>query len=164
MSIKETPSLDFLEAFKSATNKITQFQGRSRRSEYWWVMLVVYLAGLVLTPLFGIFLNILTIPLTFRRLHDIGKSGWWWGFGAILQTIVIFSLFGELVMLGMNIDSLHSYSDDFLSVFFTKYIVYVVLFLIIAIYKIGLLVFMCLDSEKCENKYGKSPKYDEVND
>lgn len=32
------PQLSFSEAFNSATSKIFQFTGRSRRSEYWWTM------------------------------------------------------------------------------------------------------------------------------
>ena len=73
------PSLGFSEAVNKAASDIFKFEGRSRRSEYWWSMVIVSLVGIVLTPLFGFVLNLLTIPLTFRRLHDTGRSGWWWG-------------------------------------------------------------------------------------
>lgn len=72
------PQLSFSEAFNNVTSKIFQFTGRSRRSEYWWTMALVYLLNIILTPFLGVFLSIATIPLTFRRLHDTGRSGWWW--------------------------------------------------------------------------------------
>lgn len=92
MDICETPSLSFSEALNKSTCKIFQFTGRSRRSEYWWTMLLVYLLNIVLTPFIGIFIDIATIPLTFRRLHDTGRSGWWWGICAILQVAFFISL------------------------------------------------------------------------
>ena len=72
------------------------FSGRARRKEYWMFMLFLMLAMLLLTyidmalgtysdkseiGLFsGIFLFailIQTIAVSVRRLHDTGRSGWW---------------------------------------------------------------------------------------
>ena len=72
------------------------FKGRSTRSEYWWWLLFVVLAGIALTIvdmgigtfnyesgdglLSGLFKLATLIPglaLGARRLHDINKSAWW---------------------------------------------------------------------------------------
>ena len=87
--IKEKPQLTYIEALKNALDKIIQIQGRSRRSEYWWTRGTVFLVSIVLARLFSPFgllvLNLLTIPLTFRRLHDTGRSGWWLGVSILLR-------------------------------------------------------------------------------
>ena len=76
------PQLSLSEALKEATSKVTQFTGRARRSEYWWTYLVVFILNLLLswTPILGgivsFVLGLAMIPLTFRRLHDTGRSGW----------------------------------------------------------------------------------------
>ena len=81
----------FLETMKKAFN----FSDRSRRKEYWMFMLIATLimflltlvdvfAGLeiaedvgILSTLFSLILIIPSLAVTFRRLHDTGKSGWW---------------------------------------------------------------------------------------
>ena len=76
-------------------NKYAQFDGRATRSEYWYFVLfatIAYiivmvidglLAGLtggipILTIIIGLGLIVPTIAVGIRRLHDIGKSGWWY--------------------------------------------------------------------------------------
>ncbi len=82
----------YILAFK----KYAQFQGRSRRSEYWYFILFNIIFAFVATgldrslnltmsnavygPVYGIYSLIVFIPglaLTIRRLHDVGKSGWY---------------------------------------------------------------------------------------
>lgn len=150
------PQLSFSEAFNNVTSKIFQFTGRSRRSEYWWTMALVYLLNIILTPFLGVFLSIATIPLTFRRLHDTGRSGWWWGVGAIMQVAFIVSLVYDAFMVGIHANDRHDYEDGWAFTLFAKYSIWLV---VIVIYKIVLLVFMCLDSDMFENEYGESPKY-----
>ena len=76
------------------------FWGRARRKEYWmftlWnVVITLFLAALapigmeigsdsfvsyipmVLYLLYGLFILIPSFTVSVRRLHDIGKSGWW---------------------------------------------------------------------------------------
>ncbi len=82
--------MDFMQAVKSVLNNYTNFQGRSRRSEFWWwtlayfigYMVIVFIGGVVSAAelLGGIFVLALVIPnlaVSVRRFHDIGKSGWW---------------------------------------------------------------------------------------
>lgn len=86
------PQLGFVDAVKIClTEKYCDFNGRARRSEYWWFCLcnfvlsyVVNLIGGLISPTVGMVLTcIVTLGLLLpglgvcvRRLHDIGKSGW----------------------------------------------------------------------------------------
>ncbi len=89
--------VSFSEAVNRAlTVNYCNFSGRASRSEYWWyalfsgivniamfiiVALVTYLigqtAGQVINCLVGLALFLPGLGLSVRRLHDIGKSGWW---------------------------------------------------------------------------------------
>lgn len=83
------------------TKKYATFTGRASRSEFWWFMLFGIVIGLVLRFTFPIDDTLLTsdnVPMTnyianvivslafllpnigvmVRRLHDTGRSGWWW--------------------------------------------------------------------------------------
>ena len=62
------------------------FHGRATRSEFWWFHLFYFLVFLILltflanTFIFTFFYWFFMIPLasvSCRRLHDIGKNGWW---------------------------------------------------------------------------------------
>ena len=65
--------------------KYVDFSGRARRAEYWWFTLFVlvvssvvpiFLDGLVALISLGAILP--TLAVSVRRLHDQGKSGWWY--------------------------------------------------------------------------------------
>ncbi|ANU13872.1 Integral membrane protein [Planococcus halocryophilus Or1] len=82
---------EFLDVFK----KTLDFKSRSRRKEYWMFILFTSIISIVLSiieialsleiaPNLGllstIFTLIILIPslsVTVRRLHDIGRTGWW---------------------------------------------------------------------------------------
>ena len=99
------PILGFGEAVKICFKKYFDFTGRARRSEYWWFALFTFLVNMVCSFLDGLlnavahveFLYVLSgvlflIPattVTFRRLHDIGRSGWWFGAYFILLAISV---------------------------------------------------------------------------
>jgi uncharacterized membrane protein YhaH (DUF805 family) len=76
--------------FLMALKKYADFNGRSRRSEYWYFTLffmVIYIVLFLLTmqvPAFGILTLIFalgmivpSIAVAIRRMHDVGKSGWY---------------------------------------------------------------------------------------
>lgn len=158
------PMLSLPEALKESTGNVFRFTGRARRSEYWWTMLVVYLAELILNfcgilSVLNIFLSLAVIPLTFRRLHDTGRSGWWWGVGAIMKGVFIVLLLVKVVKVALV--SYNDEPDDFdeTSVFamIGEYLIYA---LIICLYHLVLLIFLCLDGSREENRYGASPKYE----
>lgn len=85
-----------MQWFLSALRKYATFSGRSRRSEYWYFflfyLLIVLALGLLdamlgtagaageLGLLSGVFVLAMLLPslaVGARRLHDIGRSGWW---------------------------------------------------------------------------------------
>ena len=74
-------------------NKYAEFSGRARRSEYWYFILFNVLVGIALgiidsvlfghrmnvfSSLYNLFVFVPSLAVAVRRLHDIGKSGWWW--------------------------------------------------------------------------------------
>ena len=83
--------MNFKEAVETGFKKYADFSGRAARSEYWfWALFVVIvniLASIIDSVVFGaagivgvivtLGLFIPGIAVTARRLHDIGKSGWW---------------------------------------------------------------------------------------
>ena len=92
-------------------NKYAQFDGRATRSEYWYFVLfttIAYivamvidglLAGLtggmpILTIIIMLGLLVPSIAVGIRRLHDIGKSGWWYLLALVpLISLVLIAFF-----------------------------------------------------------------------
>ena len=79
------PSVGFIEAIKLFFTKYADFSTRSRRSEYWWIVLFGVLAsavaGAILRDyswLWTLAMLVPSIAIGVRRLHDIGKGGAWY--------------------------------------------------------------------------------------
>src|SRR5688572_12459265 len=87
--------------YLSVLKQYATFTGRARRSEYWYFFLfnmLFAIAAMVLDyvlgttfqygsqiisfgyvyVLYGLFVFIPGLAVTVRRLHDVGKSGWWY--------------------------------------------------------------------------------------
>ena len=89
-------------------NNYIGFEGRASRSEYWWFFLFCIFVGIitgmadfvagwnVITNIVIIALFLPTLSVAVRRLHDIGRSGWWY-------LIVIIPYLGYIVLLIFNI-------------------------------------------------------------
>ncbi|MCP2670033.1 DUF805 domain-containing protein [Maricaulaceae bacterium EIL42A08] len=121
--------MGFMDAVKSVYSNYFNFQGRARRSEYWFFYLFAVIVGVVAQILivstgeigagiFGlvylVFILGTIIPqlaVAVRRLHDTDRSGWW-------------LLIGLIPLVGF----------------------------------IVLLIFMVGDSKPGANKYGANPK------
>ena len=98
-------------------NKYTDFNGRATRSEYWYFVLFYFIISLILTlidvnfinphldltpeaamqgsVLTGVFALALLLPqiaLGIRRLHDTGRSGWWY-------LLILIPILGWLVLI-----------------------------------------------------------------
>ena len=86
-------------AVKRFVTRVLRFKGRSSRSEYWWVQLVLFLIYAVISAVaisagvdpddvtnpvglasavFSAIIFVPTLSLTWRRLHDAGFAGPWW--------------------------------------------------------------------------------------
>ena len=94
---KAGPSMTFIEAVRECFRRYGDFSGRAPRPEYWWWLVGYVIAGSILatidafivslldqedafSPLYLVFVLAVLLPslaVTSRRLHDIGKSGWW---------------------------------------------------------------------------------------
>ena len=99
------------EAVINVFNNYANFDGRARRSEYWYFCLFNVLVGLVfgvlisltkegsilfrlfsgLEGLYNLAVLIPGLAVAWRRLHDIGKSGanWFWIFLPIAGAIML---------------------------------------------------------------------------
>lgn len=78
--------MDFVSSVKRnmTTAAYAQFDGRASRSEYWWFYLFTVLAGVAADTIGDTVGNIASLALFLpslalaaRRLHDTGRSGWW---------------------------------------------------------------------------------------
>lgn len=91
------PELSLFEYFKKCFEHYADFNGRARRKEYWGFVLfycifyfVAYIFAAIIDSIIGIpiFTAIIglaslgaivpALAVLVRRLHDIGKSGWWY--------------------------------------------------------------------------------------
>jgi len=114
-----------MEWFLMAWTKAADFTGRSRRSQYWYFQLfnvLVFVVLLVFGFLFvktGGSVQAITVPCavysllsfvpslscTVRRLHDTGKSGWWY-------CISFIPLVGAIILLIFLVtDSDHGWNE-----------------------------------------------------
>ena len=73
------PMVGFGEAISRGFSKYIAFSGRASRPEYWWWVLFTLLVQVIplIGGLIGLAVLIPSIAVTSRRLHDIGKSGWY---------------------------------------------------------------------------------------
>ena len=76
--------MNFGQAISSCLSKYATFTGRASRSEFWWFFLFQILISLsasmlgeTINGLVALGLLLPALAVGTRRLHDIGKSGWW---------------------------------------------------------------------------------------
>jgi uncharacterized membrane protein YhaH (DUF805 family) len=76
--------MNFGQAISTCLSKYANFNGRASRPEFWWFflfqILVTIAAGMigdVVSGLAGLALLLPSIAVATRRLHDVGRSGWW---------------------------------------------------------------------------------------
>lgn len=81
-----------MDSYLNALKKYADFDGRARRKEYWmfclmqmivfavltFSMVISVKLGIVLVIIFALGTYIPTLAITVRRLHDTGRSGWWY--------------------------------------------------------------------------------------
>lgn len=98
-NIIEKPS--FKDCYIKFWKNYTNFSGRARRSEYWYVVLanilislvtIIPYVGQVVGGLYAIAILVPTLALMVRRLHDLGKD-WYYIF------LLLIPLVGQIIML-----------------------------------------------------------------
>ena len=147
--------MNFIQSIKTCLRKYADFKGRASRSEFWWFQLFLIILEVGLTTLDHLILGftwdnsitplatgldiVTVIPLaavTARRLHDIGRSGWW------QAPIFVSYLY---------------YLDVFIPNFAQSTVIYGI-DIATGIYSLGLLIMLIKDSQSITNQYGPNPK------
>ncbi|MDE9829116.1 DUF805 domain-containing protein [Staphylococcus delphini] len=179
----ETPKVGFVEAFKLYWTNYVNFKGRSRRSEYWWVMLwhviimipalflgvvlmfipiLGWIVAVILFIAIGLYSLATIIPnlaLTVRRFHDVGFS-------------MLIPILSFIVGIIYNIASAFTqketlFEDEATSTnvsvvsefaFLPNWIAYTLMAISIILSLVTFIVCL-LDSKEQDNQYGPSPKY-----
>ena len=108
--------MSFADSVKGCMQKSFTLQGRASRSEYWFFVLFLNLLsfGLMFIGMtLGAPLSMATIllfPAGFcvacRRMHDLGKSGWW-------LLIAIIPLIGALIILFWFVSEGEDVANDY---------------------------------------------------
>ena len=134
------------------------FNGRARRSEYWYFTLfnIIFTSILkildsllfddieIIGSIYGLALFIPGLAVSVRRFHDIGKSGW-----QLLIAYAMIILFAGLAIVGS------------LAYSFNSSILQFICFGVILVVGIWLLVMFCTEGDSFTNKYGPDPKADD---
>ena len=93
------PVMTIQDSVRQCLRKYADFSGRATRAEFWWWVLataiaslavsvvdrvidvlIAFVVGFGLSPFTAIFALAILLPnlaVTARRLHDIGRTGWW---------------------------------------------------------------------------------------
>jgi uncharacterized membrane protein YhaH (DUF805 family) len=126
--------MNMIEAVKAVFSKYATFEGRARRSEYWWFALFNFIVSLLLgfslggghgmgeggmmggnliSTIWSLATLLPTIAVGARRLHDIDRTGWWLliSFIPLIGWIVLIVFFASRGTAGPNrfgADPLHS--------------------------------------------------------
>lgn len=113
VSGRPTNMMNPIDSVITCLQKYVGFEGRASRSEYWWFFLFTFIAsfiaGIIDAILFGIELTdptpiswalqiglfLPSIAVGIRRLHDLGKSGWYCLIP--IYNIILFATEGEAV-------------------------------------------------------------------
>ena len=164
----ELPMVEFIDAIKRGFQYYFKFSGRATRAEYWWFILftqlinfvsIVPVIGWIIAPVASIVSLIPSISLSVRRLHDIGKSGWWmmtWGGYTFTWIIWTINLIG-------NLSGVENWgeekSDEFWEGFFADFLVTGGILAIVGIaITIWWVVWFVRKGNKGPNKYGPDPR------
>ncbi|RQR49382.1 DUF805 domain-containing protein [Burkholderia sp. Bp9002] len=104
--------MNFTDAIQSVFNQYARFDGRARRAEYWYFALLTFFVSIacqlvtmvdgnattialllsIVAALISLALIVPSISVTVRRLHDIGRSGWF-------LLIALIPIVGSIILL-----------------------------------------------------------------
>jgi len=150
-----------MKEYISVIKNYATFKGRARRREYWMFVLFNLIFGIIASILdiiigdtfknpmtglgtnygyiyllYALFVFIPGLAVLVRRLHDIGKSGWF----LLMQSIITI----VTIVIGVGLMYING--------------VFLLILLIPFAISIWFLVLLCTDSSVGPNKYGPNPK------
>lgn len=140
-----------------------QFEGRMRRSHFWISWGILFAAGFILglIPIIGSIIGIALIypqvAVQVKRLHDMGRSGWWviapFAANIVLFIVGFFAIMGNVAL---NSQALENEDPGAMMAMFGSIGGIVLLFFVI---NLGWLLWIgIVDSQPGQNKYGNNPK------
>ena len=102
--------MNFIQSISTCMGKYATFSGRATRSEFWWFYLFTVLVNfgasfignflffstfnpffLYLPTIISLVFFLPGLAVSARRLHDIGRSGWWF--------LITFTVIGIIVLI-----------------------------------------------------------------
>ena len=96
--------MNFTKSIETCFNKFANFDGRARKSEFWWFQLfciIVQIVGSIIDSILGytelfvwigyIVVLLPSLAVGARRLHDTGRSGWW--------QLLVLTIIGVIVLI-----------------------------------------------------------------
>ena len=164
-ALQVKPSLSFTEAFQLASHRLLDFKGRSRRSEFWWFILVViivnFIAGLVLRSqatadtVASAVIMLFGLAVTARRLQDGGHSALW------VYISYLTMLANNIYMISSGIADMAATANvnpqELIESMCSP--VLAILGIIACITSLVTIILCIMDGKPGVNKYGESPKY-----
>ena len=166
-------SMSLPGAIAQCLRKYAGFSGRATRAEYWWWTLATTVCILILGALAfllpdaaltmslveSLFILAIFLPtwaVTMRRLHDIGKSGWW-----ILAWIFIGSVSGIIMLVGAVLAFGLAFLGDLLGDGGLAAIGYVVLIIGLVPYAgtlLWMIAWLARQGDAGSNRHGPDPR------
>lgn len=174
----ELPMVEFGPAIQRGLENFFNFRGRSTRAEYWWFSLFCGIVGIGLTiisliPFIGWLIAIIgsialwlpVISLSVRRLHDIGRSGWWllvWQLPNVLWALWGISFVVAMIGLGERASDEMWSDEEGWTEFVSVLLAWIVAAIFLTVLSIGqfiwFLVWFLQKGDKGPNKHGLDPR------
>ena len=156
------PTLGFMESVKKVLlQNYVNFNGRARRSEFWYFYLLVSIINVIITTIYVILLFSIKPKIEFPS-YNFSYFGYFkalpWYLKTILIIYIIIYLAFFLPSLGVTVRRLHDTgrSGWWVLLYFIP---------IVNIVGVFVLIYFCaLDSKFEANEYGPSPKYMSVSE
>ncbi len=134
----------FVECF---TKKYCCFKGRARRKEFWGFFLFSTIFSIVSCGIGYLLFLLPLLGVSFRRLHDRGKSG------GLLIFFYILNLIGFVLQTIAFEEAFGSYRQNF-----TPLIIWAIYSIFPMVLGIWIMVLFAQDGQKGSNVYGDNPK------
>ena len=168
--------MSMMEAVKSVFSKYAAFSGRARRSEYWYFQLFVLLIHMVFavflthldlysTPyylvsalegLFSLAVFVPSLAVTWRRMHDIGKSGAW----SLLGVVSLLAFCAFVIMLAIVYSATGSSASD--AVMASIGLTVIGFFLAMLGIAVVMLIWLTRAGQPFSNRFGPDPRRSEA--